>query len=139
MTTIPGLLVKDRLSKVPLHHAIERSIAETVVRLVLRSEPSAASIRNRGSPGNYPLSMAIDKHFSHELIKELLNAYPQAAKEPSIQAMLPLRSALRHCSTSPLVYGHMTIELLLAAHPKAAEEVDEHGRVALHYVSDDKI
>ncbi len=132
-------MIKDRLTKVPLHYAIERTIAETVVRFVLRSNPTAASIRSRGSPGNYSLSMAIERHYSHELVRDLLEAFPQAAQEPNIQDMLPLRSAMRHSSNTSFTYGSQTIELLLAAYPKAAEETDEYGRIALHYVSSGSI
>lgn len=128
METNPaGLMHKDRSNRLPLHWALESNAHEDAVVLMISKAPVAATKRGFGSPGNFPINIAVDKHWSIRTIAELLRAYPDGAKEADLYGYFPLRVAVRNKADMHV------ISALVSAFPDGAKEVDEYGRLALHY------
>ncbi len=124
-----ALLHRDKTGRMPIHYAIEHRVNDEILLLIMEKAPQSASFRGRGTPGNYPLAMAIEKSISPSVILELIRIYPAATKQKTVFGMFPLRSAIRE-------KAHLEVILsILDSYPDAASETDEHGRVALHYAA----
>lgn len=122
-----SLLIRDKSYRMALHHALERNCLDDVVLTIVKNCPEAARHRGRGTPGEFPLAIAVEQGFSEHVLLPLMRAYPDALKVKTVQNMYILRNALRHKLST------VSIAALLEEFPAAASELDDHGRVALHY------
>eukprot|EP01033_Poteriospumella_lacustris_P006460 gene6460-4648_t len=112
----------------PLHLALEHRWHETKILLLLQLCPESAKQRGRGTPGDFPLSIAIEFHASNRVLETLLTLFPKACEHMNVYRMYLLRSAVR-----AKVHWQI-IEKILDAYPGAAVEKDSSSqRVALHY------
>ena len=113
-----------------LHNAAMTKASFDVVRLLLASNPGAAS--EKDNKGRLPLHYAVGKDAPPDVVRALLASYSRAAAEKDSAGRLPLHYAVGK-DARPSV-----IQALLAAHPTAVTEKDNRGNTPMHYAIKEK-
>jgi len=150
-----GLLVSDASNALPLHLALKASprggvstkakgvksprVVDQVAHTVLTTRPDLASVTDPDST-LLPLHIAITKIKPPFLVKEILNAYPDAAKELVGEGDKKV-SALHVLATVRDQYLPEEVNeiasALLDVKPECAKLKDGMGRLPLHAASDE--
>ena len=118
----------DQDGAYPLHLAVATKATSDVVKALLSAYPPASKIKWKGKASsldrlpppeflndfNMPLHIAVAKSASLDVLRALLEAWPEAISERSDNHELPLHIALRIRAAPEIV------EFLLQAHPEAA-------------------
>eukprot|EP01039_Chlorochromonas_danica_P003821 gene3821-4172_t len=125
-----NLLIRDKTYSMPLHHALEKLCNDDIILFLLRQYPEIACHRGKGTPGEYPLAIAIEQGYHHNVINEMIHCYPHAVQVKTVYGMFLLRHAIRRKIDVESIISLLTI------YPQAASERDETtGRIALHYAA----
>jgi len=149
-TDANGIYTADKDGRLPLHFALAKGAPLEVVKLLLdvhlpdvasfdfstrttdTSPPKTAedALTHADSRGLLPLHWALRKGASLDVLKLLLDAYGDSAKQPDNDGELPLHWALAMDSSVDVV------KLLLSAHVDAVKHMDRNGRLPLHWALD---
>lgn len=113
----------------PIHDALRDKKSDRLIQLLLDAYPLATE--KRDDAGLLPLCLALSTSSSHDIVKMVFEAYPQAVQFPVNENesvnILPLHYALENNASD------CTIKMLLNAHPMAAEIEGEGGWLPLNY------
>ena len=104
---------------------------EELVRFVAGQEGEASASRVSRGSGWLPLHYAACIRAPLEVVRALLDAYPQGAQTMATSGMLPLHIAT--ASGAPLE----VIRLLLNAYPQGAQTLTNDRQLPMHLVADD--
>lgn len=122
-----GVLVTDNYGMTALHYAIEVEASSELINILLVTNPQCASIKINGK---VPLLHCIEFRRSIEIIKLILDAYPEGAKEQEpIKGRLPITWAMERNLS-------LDILLLLESGYDANESAfiqDIDGALPIHY------
>jgi len=126
---------KDSSNGLPIHQACS-SVMCTKIDLLLIYDPSQARMVEEDSK-MLPLHLACrpfdkDTIFNMETFRQLIEAYPQAAKEKDAKGRLPLHYACGGASYRP--DNQNFISELLKIYPEAAQILDKQKNLPLHYL-----
>jgi hypothetical protein len=122
-----GVLVIDNYGMTALHYAVEVEASAELINILLVTNPLCASIK---ISGKVPLLHCIEFKRSIEIVRLILNAYPEGAKEQEpIKCRLPLTWAMERNLS-------LDILLLLESGYEANESAfikDIDGALPIHY------
>ena len=124
-------MISNDSSTLPLHLAILMKRSLGIMQALLDVYPKAAEvIMKRKRDMKLPLSHALTRGVSDDIVLAILATYPAAAKAKSVYyyglEMLPLHFAIRERRSKKLV------KALLDAYPRASKEITATNNLPLH-------
>jgi len=120
------------LTGLPIHKACEGVMCEKI-DLLLDYDPSQAKLVDEKSkmlPLHLASTSSTSIEFDMETFRQLIQVYPQAAKEKDVNGRLPLHHA---CGSDP-DRSHDFVSELLKSYPEAAQIRDNNGKLPLHHM-----
>jgi hypothetical protein len=111
---------KEKHGVLPLLLAVLHKASAEVIRVLLKANPSAAKTTFKSHFGEVvlPLHCAINWHCSLDVVKALLDGYPEGAEARTSEGLLPLNVALRSSVSDEVRL------LIFNAYPQAAKQKD---------------
>lgn len=113
-------------NRAPLHYIVSARPPLYLVERLLQLAPGAAKVQDRWEK-SLPLHIACLHGASPEVVRVLLEAYPEAAAVRDKEGRIPLFITCNN-KASPDV-----VKVLVEVYPQAAEVHDKHGNLALHH------
>ncbi len=118
---------KDKITSLDsFEFSMNQSINTDLTRFLIQTSPKALSIKVLGKT---PLHFALEKgkDFPIDILKLMIETYPEALQEKDYDEMLPCHIA---CSRS---LSLDIISLIVTTDPLALQERDIHGKLPLHW------
>lgn len=137
-----GIEIKDKNGMIALHHACCYGSSSAVVKTFLREYPEGAKLKDLN--GMLPFHfVCVNKKASYEMLKLLIDIYPECVMEQDAQGRAPLELlkesgiAERRDGNGMLFLHHACsdgacyelLELFVDAYPKGCSAADNQGRL----------